>query len=158
MMLDQVKAFFGNYMLMSAALGWLGAQIVKVFTGMFKNRSFNIFTLLFSTGGMPSSHAAVVCALATSSVISLGWGAPITAVTIALAMIVMIDASGVRYETGKQAQILNKIVKELFDPENTPDEFNLKFKELVGHTPFQVVVGAAFGILCAVILALFMVW
>ena len=157
-MLEQIKEFFGNYLLMSAALGWFGAQITKVFTGMFKNRDFHIATLLFSTGGMPSSHAAVVCALATSSVIKLGWGSPITAITITLAMIVMIDASGVRYETGKQAQILNKIVKELFDPENTPDEFNLKFKELVGHTPFQVIMGAFFGILCAVILAIFMVW
>ena len=156
--MQQVKDFFGNYMLMSAIAGWLGAQIIKVFTGMFKERSFNILTLLFSTGGMPSSHAAVVCALATSSVILLGWGAPTTAVCFALAVIVMIDASGVRYETGKQAKILNKLIVELFSPENTPKEFNTKLKELVGHTPFQVVMGAIFGVLAAIILAIFMVW
>ena len=107
---------------------------------------------------MPSSHAAVVCALATSSVILLGWGAPTTAVCFALAVIVMIDASGVRYETGKQAKILNKLIVELFSPENTPKEFNTKLKELVGHTPFQVVMGAIFGVLAAIILAIFMVW
>jgi acid phosphatase family membrane protein YuiD len=91
--MQQVKDFFSNYMLMSAIAGWLGAQIIKVFTGMFKERSFNIATLLFSTGGMPSSHSAVVCALSTASVILLGWDAPVTAVCLALAVIVMIDAS-----------------------------------------------------------------
>ena len=107
---------------------------------------------------MPSSHSATVMALCTACVIQEGVSSPLFAICLVLAAVVMIDASGVRYETGKQAQILNKIVKELFDPENTPDEFNLKFKELVGHTPFQVVMGAIFGILCAVILAIFMVW
>ncbi len=137
-MLEQIKIFFTNYLLMSALVSWFGAQIVKVFTGMFKERKFDIVTLLFSTGGMPSSHSAVVCGLATGSIILHGWGSSLTAVTIVLAIIVMIDASGVRYETGKQAQILNKIVKELFSHENTPEEFNMKLKELVGHTPFQV--------------------
>lgn len=157
-MLEQIKQFFGNYMLMSAGAGWLGAQVIKVFTGMFKDRKFNFATLFFSTGGMPSSHAAVVCALVTSSIILLGWGSHVTAVTIALAVIVMIDASGVRYETGKQSQILNKMITELFSPENTPAEFNMKLKVLVGHTPFQVVMGALFGIACAILLAIVMVW
>lgn len=157
-MLDQVKAFFGNYLLMSAAFGWFGAQIFKVFTGMFRDRKFDFITLFFSTGGMPSSHSAVVCALFTSSVILYGWGSSFTAITLVMALIVMVDASGVRYETGKQAQILNKMIKELFDHENTPTEFNTKLKELVGHTPVQVFVGAFFGVICAIILAIFMVW
>ena len=125
---------------------------------MFKDRRFSLSYLLFSTGGMPSSHSAVVCALTTASVIKNGWGSGITAVCIILSLVVMIDASGVRYETGKQAQILNKMIKELFDPENTPAEFNTKLKELVGHTPVQVYAGAFFGIACAIILAIFMVW
>ena len=156
--MQQIKDFFGNYMLMSAIAGWLGAQVIKVFTGMFKERSFNVTTLLFSTGGMPSSHSAVVCALATACVILLGWGSPLTAVCFALAVIVMIDASGVRYETGRQAKILNKLIVELFSPENTPKEFNTKLKELVGHTPIQVFMGAIFGVVAAIILAIFMVW
>ena len=147
-----------NYMLISATLGWIGAQIIKIFTGMFKERKFSITTLLFSTGGMPSSHAAVVCGLSTSSVILNGIGSPFSAICIVLSIIVMIDASGVRYETGKQAQILNKLMKELFSPENTPAEFNTKLKELVGHTPIQVVMGALLGIACAIGLAVFMVW
>ncbi len=156
--MNYIKDFFGNYMLMSAVLGWLGAQITKVFTGMFKDRKFDLITLFFSTGGMPSSHTAFVSGLVTASIISLGWGSPITAVCIVLSIIVMIDASGVRYETGKQAQVINRLIKELFSSENTPKEFNTKLKELVGHTPFQVIMGALFGILVAVILAIFMVW
>ena len=156
-MLNHIKEFFGNYLLMSAALGWFGAQIFKVFTGMFKEKEFNFITLFFSTGGMPSSHSAVVCALFTASAILYGWGSPFTAITLVMSLIVMVDASGVRYETGKQAQILNKMIKELFDHENTPAEFNTKLKELVGHTPVQVFVGAFLGIVCAIILAIFMV-
>ena len=156
--MKHINAFLGNYMLISAMASWLLAQIVKVFTGMFKERKFSITTLLFSTGGMPSSHAAVVCGLSTSSVILNGIGSSFSAVCIVLSIIVMIDASGVRYETGKQAQILNKLMKELFSPENTPEEFNTKLKELVGHTPIQVVMGALLGIACAIGLAVFMVW
>ena len=156
--MKHINAFLGNYMLISAIASWLLAQIVKVFTGMFKERKFSITTLLFSTGGMPSSHAAVVCGLSTSSVILNGIGSPFSAICIVLSIIVMIDASGVRYETGKQAQILNKLMKELFSPENTPAEFNTKLKELVGHTPIQVVMGALLGIACAIGLAVFMVW
>ena len=61
--MQQIKEFFGNYMLMSAIAGWLGAQIIKVFTGMFKERSFDLATLLFSTGGMPSQRSLVGCRL-----------------------------------------------------------------------------------------------
>ena len=157
-MLEQIKAFFGNYLLMSAIVSWFGAQLCKVFTGMFKERKFDIITLFFSTGGMPSSHAAVVCGLATASIISHGWDSSFTAITLVIALIVMVDASGVRYETGKQAQILNKMIKELFSHEKHPEEFNTTLKELVGHTPVQVFVGAIFGIICSVILAIFMVW
>ena len=157
-MLEQIKAFFNNYLLMCAIVAWFGAQMCKVFTGMFKERKFDVITLFFSSGGMPSSHSAVVCGLAVASIVLHGWDSSITAVAIVLAIIVMIDASGVRYETGKQAQILNKLMKELFSPENTPAEFNTKLKELVGHTPIQVVMGALLGIACAIGLAVFMVW
>ena len=133
-------------------------KFIKKFYYIFKEKSIKGFRRIIANGGMPSSHAAVVCALAASSVIRNGWGAPVTAVCFALAVIVMIDASGVRYETGKQAKILNKIIVELFSPENTPEIFNTKLKELVGHTPVQVVVGAIFGVFAAIVLAIFMVW
>ena len=61
---------------------------------------------------MPSSHSAVVCGLATASIILQGWGHAYTAITLVIALVVMVDASGVRYETGKQAEIINKMIKE----------------------------------------------
>lgn len=144
---------FTNYMIISASSAWLLAQIIKVFTGMFKERKFSIVTLLFSNGGMPSSHSAAVCAMATAAVALYGFNSFECAISSLFAVIVMIDASGVRYETGEQAKILNKITKELFS--GKPTEINTGLKELVGHTPFQVLVGALLGI--AVGVALFFV-
>ena len=157
-MLTQINDFLSNYLLISAIVSWFGAQMCKVFTGMFKERKFNLITLFFSNGGMPSSHSAVVCGLATASIIRYGLGSAYTAITLVIARDVMVDASGVRYETGKQAEIINKMIKEIFSHEKSPEEFNTNLKELVGHTPFQVLVGALFGIACSVILAIFMVW
>ena len=106
--LQSVKDFFGNYMLMSAVVAWLSAQIIKIFTGVFQNRKMSLTTLLFSTGGMPSSHSATVVALMVSVVIKEGTSGFNFAVSCLLAIIVMSDAVGVRYETGKQAKLLNK--------------------------------------------------
>ena len=148
--LDSVKDFFGNYMLMSAVVAWLTAQIIKIFTGAFQNRKMSLKTLLFSSGGMPSSHAAAVVALAISAGLSQGFGSPVFAVCGIFSIIVMIDASGVRYETGKQSQVINKMIEELFSGD--VDMLNSGLKELVGHTPFQVVMGFLLGIAVAVIM------
>ena len=149
--LQSVKDLFGNYMLMSAVVAWLSAQIIKIFTGVFQNRKMTLTTLLFSTGGMPSSHAAAVVALASAAGLSQGFGSAAFACAGVLSVIVMIDASGVRYETGKQAKILNRITKELFS--GKAEEINTGLKELVGHTPLQVVMGAITGVIVAIVLA-----
>lgn len=148
--LNSIKDFFGNYMLMSAVVAWLSAQIIKIFTGAFQNRKMSLKTLLFSSGGMPSSHAAAVVALAISAGLSQGFGSPIFAVCGIFSIIVMIDASGVRYETGKQSQVINKMVEELFSGDM--DMLNIGLKELVGHTPFQVFMGFLLGIAVAAIM------
>ena len=148
--LDSIKDFFGNYMLMSAVVAWLSAQIIKIFTGAFQNRKMSLKTLLFSSGGMPSSHAAAVVALAISAGLSQGFGSPAFAICGIFSIIVMIDASGVRYETGKQSQVINKMVEELFSGDM--DMLNIGLKELVGHTPFQVFMGFLLGIAVAAIM------
>ena len=148
--LNSIKDFFGNYMLMSAVVAWLSAQIIKIFTGAFQNRKMSLKTLLFSSGGMPSSHAAAVVALAISAGLSQGFGSPVFAVCGIFSIIVMIDASGVRYETGKQSQVINKMVEELFSGDM--DMLNIGLKELVGHTPFQVFMGFLLGIAVAAIM------
>lgn len=136
---------------MTPVIAWLTAQIVKVFTGMFKERKFDILTLLFSNGGMPSSHSSAVCALATASIIRCGVASFECAICCIFAIIVMQDASGVRYETGEQAKIINKITKELFS--GKPEEINTGLKTLVGHTPFQVFMGALLGIAIGILMS-----
>lgn len=142
--LNSIKAFFGNYMLMSAVVAWLSAQIIKIFTGAFQNKKMSLKALLFSSGGMPSSHAAAVVALSVAMGLSQGFGSPMFAACGVFSIIVMIDASGVRYETGKQAQAINKINKKLFSGDL--ESMNDGLKELVGHTPFQVLMGFLLGV------------
>ena len=144
-----VKAFFGNYMLMSAIVAWLIAQIFKIFTGVYRDRHVNLSLLLFSTGGMPSSHSATVLALTTAAALGEGVGTPVFAICAILSIIVIIDATGVRYETGKQAKMLNKIVKEMF---TDTEHAEVHFKEFIGHTPLQVFVGAILGIVVGVVM------
>ena len=148
------KEFFGNYVMMCALCGWFVAQILKFIVNIFRRDEIHYLTLLFSSGGMPSSHSSTVVGLCVGSGIMYGVGSPIFAVSAVLAMIVMIDASGVRYETGEQAKILNRITKELFSGD--PDMVNTGLKELVGHTPFQVIMGAITGVMVAVVLAFIM--
>ena len=152
--MNLVKDFFGNYILMCAVCGWFTAQVLKFIVSLFRREKLNYLTLLFSSGGMPSSHSATVVGLCVGSGIMYGLGSAIFAVTAVVSMVVMIDASGVRYETGEQAKILNKITKELFSGD--PEMVNSGLKELVGHTPFQVIMGAFTGAGVAVVLGLLM--
>lgn len=138
-----IRALFTNYPLVCAAVGWFVAQICKVFTGMFRERSFDVLTALFGTGGMPSSHSSAVCALCMASAIQYGLSSFQFAVTLVLAFIVMRDASGVRRSAGEQAKIINRMIKTL--SEGGTIDFNSDIKEIIGHTPFQVFIGAAIG-------------
>lgn len=131
-------------------VAWLSAQVIKIFTGAFQNRKFSLKALLFSSGGMPSSHAAAVVALAVAAGLSQGFGSPVFAACGVFSIIVMIDASGVRYETGKQAQIINRINEKLFSGDI--EMMNTGLKELVGHTPFQVFMGFLLGVAIAVLM------
>ena len=98
---------------------------------------------------MPSSHSAVVCCLATTLGMREGFATPLFALACMLAFIVMVDAAGVRLETGRQAALLNQIVGELIKNGRLRDQKALK--ELIGHTPVQVIAGAVLGVLIAVI-------
>ncbi len=135
-----------NYVLMAAAISWLAAQIVKTFIDLLINKELNLERLVGS-GGMPSCHSATVCALAVASALEYGLGSGIFAVAAIFAIIVMYDARGVRRETGTQAVIINQIM-DYFSSEH-PDKIKFtqeNLKELIGHTPLQVLVGALFGI------------
>ncbi len=134
----------GNKIWMSAVTGWFVAQVLKTLIHTLFTRKFDPERLIGS-GGMPSSHAATVCAMAAAAGRGFGLGSFEFAVTAILAIIVMHDAMGVRLETGKQAKLLNEILdtfRTLEGKKLTED----KLKEFVGHTPLQVLAGALLGI------------
>ena len=148
------KALFSNYPLMCAVVGWFAAQICTIFTGMFRERSFDIVTALFGTGGMPSSHTAAVSALTVASAVSYGFGSFQFAISGVLTMIVIRDASGVRRSAGEQAKLVNRMIKTL--SKGGVIDFTGNIKEIVGHTPFQVFVGALVGIAVPFLMMLIM--
>lgn len=140
-----------NRILLIALIAWAAAQTAKVIIYWIINKKF-VLERFFGDGGMPSSHSAVVAALATATGLQCGWNSPLFAIAAILAIIVMHDATGVRQETGKQAKVINDIVKTLEARgrgELTPAE---TLKEFVGHTGPQVLVGALGGIAVAVIM------
>ena len=147
-----LKGLFTNYCLMSAVFGWLIAQVLKVFTGIFQIREFSFRAMMFGTGGMPSSHSAAVMALCTSIAIRYGFGSPLFAIAGLFCIIVMNDATGVRMETGKHSKALNLILKDLFTDSPDKEKLDENFRELIGHTPLQVVCGAITGIVVAVVM------
>ena len=136
-----------NQVLMSAVTGWVVAQVLKTIIDLALNKSFNPERLVGS-GGMPSSHSATVCAMVVATGRYCGVNSPIFAIAAVLSIIVMYDAMGVRYETGEQAKVLNRMFTEWMD--QGFEQFQLphgkKLKEMVGHTPIEVLTGAALGI------------
>ena len=97
---------------------------------------------------MPSSHTALVCALAATVAIMQGFDSVAFAITVILAIVVMYDAAGVRQAVSQQSTVLNRIVKELLE-KRPRDEVERDLREFIGHTPFQVIAGAALGIFVA---------
>lgn len=129
--------------LLIAVAAWAIAQVLKLLISVAVYRKFDI-TYLTTGGGMPSSHSALVCATAVSCGMSAGFDSPVFAVAAVLAFIVMYDAAHVRRETGEQAKILNYIMRNW--AEFRPEDFERELKELIGHTPLQVAVGAVLGV------------
>ncbi len=137
-----------NNILLICVTSWMAAQILKVAFLLIVERRLD-FSRLIESGGMPSSHSALVSSLFVLCGMRYGWNSIQFTITFILAMIVMYDATGVRQAAGKQAKILNLMMDEIF----VQHEWNeVHLKELIGHTPFQVFVGAFLGILIAVLL------
>jgi uncharacterized protein len=134
-----------NKILIVSLCAWAIAQIVKVIVILVQEKrvAWNYF---FASGGMPSAHTATVCALSTSIAMINGLSSVSFAISVVLAVIVMYDAAGVRQSVGQHSVILNLIVKEL-STKVTKLEREKDFREFIGHTPFQVAIGALLGIL-----------
>ena len=144
-----MEAVLTNKALWVPAVAWCLAQILKVIVQSIKVRRLS-FSYLTTMGGMPSSHAALVCALATTVGIVYGVGSAVFAISAFLAIVVMYDAAGVRQTVSTQSTMLNRILEELF--KNNP-EFQQRLRELIGHTKFEVAAGAILGIVFAFLLA-----
>jgi acid phosphatase family membrane protein YuiD len=141
-------ALFSNETLWASVLVWSVVQVWKFFSALIFQREFDP-RLLWATGGMPSSHSALVTALAISVGMNTGFDSPLFAVSAVLAIVVMYDAAGVRQAAGKQAQKINLIVEELLSGHPLNEEH---LRELLGHTPLQVTVGALVGLVGAIVL------
>ncbi len=146
--MDFITDVFQNRIFVSAALGWLIAQVLKTLIHFIINKKF-LMERMVGSGGMPSSHSSTVCAMAAAAGMEYGGGSFEFAVTVMLAIIVMYDAMGVRRETGKQGRGLNEML-EIFLNMGNEISPEAKLKELVGHTPLQVLMGAILGIIIAV--------
>ena len=133
---------------LSAFAGWMLAQAIKMMTGLVRTRRID-FRYLLSTGGMPSAHSSLVCALVTSIGLTEGFGAPITMLAFAFAAITMFDAASVRRAAGNQAKVMNQMIQELFK-EHRLSQTHLK--ELLGHTRKEVFAGMFVGIGIAILI------
>lgn len=141
-----------NPCFVAPALGWLAAQMIKTILYVIIHRQFNA-ERIFGAGGMPSSHSATVCSLVTSVAITYGAGGFELPMAFFMAFIVMYDAMGVRRETGEQGKVLNEMIMQWRQMGNKLQSMGPmdQFKEFVGHTPLQVVMGALLGIIMGIV-------
>lgn len=134
---------FHNTVLNSAFIAWAIAQITKVIISIFKDKKIDV-TRFTGAGGMPSSHSSTMLAMTTSVGLASGFQSVEFAIALVMSFVVMYDATGVRRAAGEQAKTINYIMNNWNS--TTPKEFTKELKELLGHTPFEVLVGAILGI------------
>ena len=146
--MDVLQQLFSNMILISGVVAWASAQVLKTITYAIVNRTLDIRRLL-GDGGMPSAHSATVTAIAVATGFEEGFDSAVFAVAMMLAFIVMHDAMGVRLETGKQAKIINEMIKLVYTEDMTPEE---RLKEFVGHTPMQVIFGFLLGVVVDIVI------
>ena len=147
---ESFRAFFANPIILSALTSWILSQLIKGIIALLQVRKKGFLevleTLVWRTGGMPSSHAAVVVSVAAAVGFDEGLGSNLFAVSLFVAMVVMRDAMGVRRASGLQGRALNILGRQT--AEKTGIEFH-SVKEIQGHAPLEVIVGALLGVFIA---------
>ena len=141
-----------NHVLWTGLAGWLLAQILKIPIDTIREHRWN-WALFFTAGGMPSSHSCLVTSTAMAVGLHVGFDTPLFAVAVALAMVVVYDATGVRRQAGIQAQTINILVEELLKGHPISEQ---RLREVLGHTPLEVMGGVLLGMLVAV--GLWLLW
>ena len=143
-----ITEFFANSIISATLLSWLIAQFIKVAIVLLTSKKLDV-SRLYGAGGMPSSHSSLVSTLVIMTGRIEGVSSSVYAVAFALAVIVMYDATGVRREAGEHAKRINILLEEWMIRNKMEIDNNLK--ELLGHTPFEVIMGAILGILIGII-------
>jgi uncharacterized protein len=136
-----------NWVLIIPLCAWVIAQLIKVLIALMQGKGLDLSNFV-NSGGMPSSHSAMVSALATAVAMTNGFDSTFFAISVVLASIVMYDAAGVRQSVGQQSVVLNRIILELKRRQPLV-KIEADIRELMGHTPFEVIVGGALGIALA---------
>ena len=147
-MTSVLKAWGANQAFMAWLIACLLAQFIKIFLGVIRLRKFD-FRWLTGTGGMPSTHAAGVTALSLTIGFQLGFDSPLFAISAAFTVITLFDAQGVRRWSGRQARILNCMMEDIYFKRRIQEE---RLRELMGHTPIEVLAGMGIGTLVALVL------
>jgi acid phosphatase family membrane protein YuiD len=138
-------AIFQNKVLIAGATAWFLAQVIKIPLDYFRTRKWN-WALIFTSGGMPSSHSSLMTATTLAIAFYYGWDHPAFALGVAITMIVTYDAAGVRQQAGIHAQRINVLFEELLQGHPISDR---DLREVLGHTPLEVAGGILLGIVVA---------
>jgi uncharacterized protein len=141
----RLPGIFSNPVLMAALTAWALAQILKIPLEYLYTRRWN-WALLFRAGGMPSSHSALVAGCAQAVGLFYGFESPMFALSAVIAMIVIYDATGIRRQAGKHAEIINAMIKDLAHGHPLQEK---QLREVLGHTPVEAVGGTIFGLAVA---------
>ena len=144
-MTSVAKSWASNHVLISWLVACLVAQGIKIVLGVIRLNRFD-FRWLIGTGGMPSTHAAGVTALSLSVGFHSGFDSPLFAISVAFTIITLFDAQGVRRWSGRQAQVLNKMMEDMYFKRRIQEQ---RLKELLGHTPLEVLAGVGVGVVTA---------
>ena len=142
-----INDIMNNKVILAGLLGWAAAQFLKVVTYSIKSKKIDL-TRLIGSGGMPSSHSGFVMAVAVKTGMEAGFSSPMFAIAMTFATVVMYDAAGVRRAAGNQARVINLIILDLSHKKGIQQD---RLKELIGHTPFEVIAGAILGVIIGII-------
>ena len=140
-----VRAWGANQAFLSWLVACLVSQGIKMALGAIRLKRFD-FRWLIGTGGMPSTHASGVTALSTTIGFHSGFDSPLFAASVAFTVITLFDAQGVRRWSGRQAQVLNKMMEDMYFKRHIQEQ---RLKELLGHTPIEVLAGMGVGLVTA---------
>jgi hypothetical protein len=147
--------FFKSPIAISAMLGWILAQLIKLPVGFLRTKKWDL-ALLINAGGMPSSHSALMSAVTTALGLSLGWDSPLFILSLSVTGIVIYDATGVRRQAGFHAERINQIIRAFVSEHKIDEPQRVELLEIIGHSPTEAGVGALLGIVIAIVVWLAM--